>query len=141
MELIRRDTDYALRLMARLAKEHASGKSLSARTLSQDHKISYPLTCKLLQKLTRAKLVESSMGPKGGFRLARDPADIGLIRIIEIIQGPVAINKCTLGKFACPMKCDCGMHPRMLALQQHIYQFLSGLRLEEFLQKENVNEQ
>lgn len=141
MELIRRDTDYALRLMARLAKEHASGKSLSARTLSQDHKVSYPLTCKLLQKLAQAKVVESIMGPKGGFRLARDPAAIGLAEIVEVIQGPISVNKCVLGKFECPMQCDCGLHPKMLALQKQIHQFLYDLNLQEFLQKENENEQ
>lgn len=140
MELIRRDTDYALRLAARLAKEQASGKALSARLLSRDHKVSYPLTCKLLQKLAQAGIVESIMGPKGGFRLACDPAAVGVSRIVEIIQGPISVNKCVLGQFACPMKCDCGMHPKMLALQNQIEEFLKNLTLKEFLEKENKNE-
>ena len=141
MELIRRDTDYALRLAARLAKEHASGKALSARTLAKDHSVSYPLACKLLQKLAQAGIVESIMGPKGGFRLARDPAVIGVAQIVEVIQGPISVNKCVLGKFACPMQCDCGLHPKMLALQNQIHQFLYDLNLKEFLNKENNNDQ
>jgi Rrf2 family protein len=141
MELIRRDTDYALRLTARLAKTYAGEKTLSARTMARDNKVSYPLTCKLLQKLAQAGIVESVMGPKGGFRLARDPAAIRLADIIEVIQGPISVNKCGMGDFACPMQCDCGLHPKMLALQKQIHEFLYSMNLSEFLQKENKNDQ
>jgi Rrf2 family protein len=140
MELIRRDTDYALRLAARLAKDYAGEKTLSARSMARDNKVSYPLTCKLLQKLAQAGIVESVMGPKGGFRLARDPAAIRLAEVVEVIQGPITVNKCGAGDFVCPMQCDCGLHPKMLALQKQIHEFLYSMNLSEFLQKENKND-
>ena len=141
MELIRRDTDYALRITAKLAKEYASKEAISARLMSQEYKVSYPLACKLLQKLTHAGIVESIMGPKGGFRLARDPATITLTQIIEVIQGSINVNKCVCGSFKCPLKCECGLHPKMLALQKQIYEYFNSLNLQEFLLKENENDQ
>ncbi len=39
----------------------------------------------LLQALTRANLLESLRGPKGGYRLARAPRTIGLMDIIEAV--------------------------------------------------------
>lgn len=140
MELIRRDTDYAMRLAGRLAREHAKGRAMSARVMSTEHKVPYPLTCKLLQKLTHAGFVESAMGAKGGFRLARSPETIAVSDIVEVIQGPICVNKCADGGFNCPMKCDCGMHPKMIELQKQIHEFLYSLNLSEFVEKENGND-
>ena len=77
MDILRRNTDYALRLMVSLAREYGKG-ALATRTLAEDEDVSYQLACKLMQRLHAAKLVESCMGPKGGFRLSRKPADISI---------------------------------------------------------------
>jgi Rrf2 family protein len=41
----------------------------------------------LLQGLSRAGLLESVRGPKGGYRLARTPRDIRLSEIVSSVQG------------------------------------------------------
>jgi Rrf2 family transcriptional regulator, iron-sulfur cluster assembly transcription factor len=140
MELIRRDTDYAMRLAARLAREYAKGGAVSARLMSTEHKVPYPLTCKLLQRLTHAGFVESEMGAKGGFRLARRPETIKVSDVVEAIQGPICVNKCSDGSYKCPVKCSCGMHPKMIELQNQIHEYLYSLNLGEFV-KENKNDQ
>ena len=104
MDLIRRDTDYALRLAAELAKAHESQKPLSARVLAKNNHVSYALACKLLQKLASAGLVDSTMGPRGGFVLAQKPEAVTFGQIIEAIQGPVSVIRCLMGDFKCPMK-------------------------------------
>ena len=81
MDVLRRDTDYALRMMVNLAG-HFNGKFTSARRLADDGNFSYQLGCKILQKLHQAKLVKSDRGPKGGFALSRPPAKINLMEII-----------------------------------------------------------
>ena len=73
MDLIRRDTDYAFRFAAQLAAAYSEDRLLSARVLAKDNEVSYALTCKILQKMAAAGIVKSTMGPKGGFRLSKDP--------------------------------------------------------------------
>ncbi len=42
----------------------------------------------LLQALTRAGLLDSTRGPKGGYRLGRAPRAIGLMEIVEAVLEP-----------------------------------------------------
>jgi Rrf2 family protein len=133
MELIRRDTDYAFRLAAQLVNAYDGDTALSARVLAEDNNVSYTLACKILQKMTHAGIVESVMGPKGGFRLAKNPKKIHFGQLIEAVQGPVSVNKCLLGGFKCPLKKKCPAHPKMADLQNQIDEFLNELTLDEFL--------
>lgn len=132
MELIRRDTDYAFRLVAQLAGATELDRAISARILADENEVSYALACKILQKLVRAGIVESTMGPKGGFRLALPPAKVQFKQVIEAVQGPVRVNKCLLGDFKCPLKGKCPAHPKMAKLQAQINGFLRELTLQEF---------
>jgi Rrf2 family protein len=90
MDVLRRNTYYALRAMVNLAK-HYKGELISARKVAHEEDISYPVACKLLQKLHKAKLIESFRGSNGGFQLSRKPSKISLMEIIKAIQGPVRV--------------------------------------------------
>ena len=140
MEMIRRDTDYAFRLMAQLAGAYGEGRALSARVLAKDNEVSYPLTCKILQKLAGAGLVESIMGPKGGFRLTKKPGKIRFDQLIAAIQGPVSVNKCLTGGFKCPLKGKCPAHTKMAELQTQIDGYFKELTLQEFVGTANKRE-
>jgi Rrf2 family protein len=117
--------------MIALAAQYKTGKVLSARVLSRQNNVSYPLTCKLLQRYQQAGIIKSTMGPKGGFSLARPLAEITLLELIEIIQGPIRINRCLLGTFVCPMKRGCPLHPKLGDLQEEIERHLRNATLAE----------
>lgn len=133
MDLIRRDTDYALRLAAHLAKGYSAGRPQSARMMAKDNHVSYTLACKLLQKLAAAGLVDSTMGPKGGFVLARSPESITFAQVIAAVQGPVSVIRCLTGDFKCPMKGACPVGPKLGVMQEQINGFLNDVTLAEFV--------
>ena len=56
---------------------------------------------KVLQRLAKFGLVSSTRGARGGFRLARDPGDVSLLEIIELLDGPITGEECLLGKPVC----------------------------------------
>lgn len=49
---------------------------------------------KQLQALARAGIVTSTSGPRGGFRLARDPAAITLLDVVTAIEGAQDAFRC-----------------------------------------------
>ncbi len=49
---------------------------------------------KQLQALVRAGILTSVPGPRGGFRLAREPAAISLLDIVAAVEGPEELFRC-----------------------------------------------
>jgi len=132
MELVRRNTDYALRAMVSLVGHHGN-EPVSSREVAQHSQIPYQLTCKLMQKLHNARLVKSCMGPTGGFRLSKDPSRISLLEVIEAIQGPIELNRCLLNVDACPRQPDCPVSKRLAELQKHIRRYLGSVTLDKLI--------
>ena len=133
MDVLRRNTDYALRMMVNLAS-HFNGEFISARRLASEGNFSYQLGGKILQKLHKAKLVRSGMGPKGGFALSRKPSKITLMEIITVLQGGIRLNRCLLGGKGCEFEHECEINTKLTCLQLYIDGYLGGITLEEILQ-------
>lgn len=138
MDIIRRNTDYALRLMNLLAGFYQKNQAVSARTLSQNASVPYPLTCKLLQKLQKRKIVKSEMGPQGGYLLARSPDQISFHDVIETIQGPISVNRCFLGQYQCPLKGHCPLHGKLMRIQDEIVNSLRNCKIAELISGQEV---
>lgn len=76
---------YAMVALADLAL--ASGDDLmSLAAISRRQDISLPYLEQLFVKLRRAGLVEAVRGPGGGYRLARDPAEIRVADVMEAVE-------------------------------------------------------
>ena len=133
MDVLRRNTDYGLRMMGALAKHFNNGQLISARQLASEGHFSYQLGCKLLQQLHRAGLVKSGMGPKGGFTLSREPSEITLLEIIKVLQGEIRLNRCLIGGDGCEFEPDCEISTKLSCLQLYINGYLNGITLAEVM--------
>jgi Rrf2 family transcriptional regulator, iron-sulfur cluster assembly transcription factor len=133
MNVIRQETDYALRLMAVLAAPNGEQqKSVSTRVLAEKSDVSYEFACKILQKLHEAGLIESIMGPKGGYKLHKEPRDITLFEVIAAVQGPLSVNDCMCG---CKRKEKCPLSDKMAAMQKQMDDYLHKITLEEAIKE------
>lgn len=140
MEIIHRDTDYALRALARMANQ-SNGEVFLVREVADYEKIPKAFLYKIFQKLNRAKIVKSHRGPSGGFSLAKKPADITIKEIIEAVQGPVAINRCFFETKVCPNMKDCILKDRLGQIQEGLSDFLEDINLERLLSKQSLLEE
>ena len=140
MDVVRRNTDYAARLMVYLAKNYGNGP-ISTREAAAEEDVPYQLACKLMQKLNRAKLVESCMGPRGGFTLARESAKINILEVVKAIQGPISINRCVLNKYSCSQWRTCPVRSKLADVQKSMDKSLAAITFDQLLrgsQKNNV---
>ncbi len=136
MEVLRRNTDYALRMMVAIAKQFKNEELMSAKRLTSDCNFSYELGRKLLQRLHKAGLVNSVMGLKGGFTLSRKPSEITLMAIINVLQGGIYLNKCLAHGEGCEFEPECEINTKLAYLQRQIEDYLESITLEEILRSQ-----
>lgn len=134
MDIVRRNTDYAARLMVHLAK-HYGDSPVSTRESAAKEQVPYQLACKLMQKLNNAKLVNSCMGPKGGFLLAKEPSKISLLEVIEVIQGPLSMNRCITIENFCSRQKVCAVREKLADIQKNMTRELSKITLDDLTQQ------
>jgi Rrf2 family protein len=80
--------DYALRAMIELAA--VAPDQLKGERLAATQAIPQKFLENILADLRNSGLVASQRGADGGYRLARDPAEITVADVIRAVEGPIA---------------------------------------------------
>jgi Rrf2 family protein len=93
MEL-RNQVEWALHCCGMLAGL-SDGDYLATKDLAEFHGIPKEYLSKALQSLSQAGLVESTLGPRGGYRLAKRTDQITFLEIVEAVEGRKSTFKCT----------------------------------------------
>lgn len=91
---LRSQVEWALHCCAVLAGLPAD-RYLSTKALAEFHGVPKEYLSKALQGLSQAGIVESTLGPAGGYRLAKPPADITFLQIVEAVEGRRSTFACT----------------------------------------------
>jgi FeS assembly SUF system regulator len=84
--------DYGIVLTTQVARHPA--RHWSAPDLASATGIPLPTTSKLLKTLVRAGVLVSHRGAKGGYGLACATERVSVARVIEAVEGPIAITSC-----------------------------------------------
>ena len=85
--------EQAIHCVAMLATLPEDGL-LSAAALAEFHGVSPSYLLKHLQALSGAGILTTVSGPKGGYRLGRQPEDISLLAIVLAVEGPEPAFRC-----------------------------------------------
>jgi len=104
-----RSTEYAIRAMAVLANQ-PPGNLCGAREIAESANIPRPFLWKILQNLTRKRLLRSFKGVRGGYELARPARRINVLDVIDATMPAEAMSGCLLGSGNCEGKHPCALH-------------------------------
>lgn len=86
------------------------GKSSLVKEISRSCEIPGPYLAKIVNALSRAKIVNTQRGVGGGVALARPPAEISLYEICTALDDPVILPRCMLGTAECSDQRACPAH-------------------------------
>lgn len=123
--------DYGTVVMAYLAR-HADN-SYTAKDIAQATHIAPPTVSKLLKTLTRAQLLSSQRGAKGGYSLTRAATTISLADIINALDGGVALTECSQGKGLCAVEHNCSIRKSWRDMTSVVRDILAKMPLQEML--------
>lgn len=72
-----------------------SDQALPAAKLAELHDVAPAYLAKHLQAAAAAGIVESVAGPRGGYRLARPPAEVSLLDVVQAVDGDQTAFRCS----------------------------------------------
>ncbi|MEN2766287.1 Rrf2 family transcriptional regulator [Ornithinibacillus xuwenensis] len=90
-----RATNYALHTMVYLTLT-SKGKSVGVEQLASIQDLSPTYLSKILTKLVKAGLIESTPGVKGGYSIAKKASEISFLDVIHAIEGKTTLFSCSL---------------------------------------------
>jgi len=123
-------TCYALTLMADLSRQ-PPGRPAPLREVARRQRLSARYLSQLTIPLRNASLLKSIWGNRGGYLLARSPARISLLEIIEAVSGPVGLTDCVLDPNYCQRSAYCECRRVWKQINDGILKVLSGYTLAD----------
>jgi Rrf2 family protein len=127
--------DYGLIAMRHLA-QHADLGACSAKDLADMYGIPQEALAKILQRLTKAKLLSSQYGTNGGYTLSRDPRHISAFEVIRAIEGPLFITSCSDATADCDQSDRCTVREPLRKVSRTIEEVLNKLTIWDMTESE-----
>ncbi|GAB4325429.1 MAG: hypothetical protein Kow0059_21430 [Candidatus Sumerlaeia bacterium] len=107
------------------------GCPVAVKNIAACTNIPRPYLAKLIHKLSKAGVIKTIRGNRGGVLLSRPSREIALLEIIRIIEGEDVLNGCLLGMTYCEDKRSCPTHRFWNPIRKKIEQHLMNTTLDE----------
>jgi Rrf2 family protein len=105
-------------------------KTTSANEIARNLRVSEAHLAKVLQRLSKAGLLISNRGPKGGFRLAKDARDIKLREVYEVMEGRMRTKDCLYNEKICSGN-GCVFHGLIGSVTKMFEQYLGSTSISD----------
>ena len=134
---------FAVTAMIDVALHEQQGP-VALSEVSERQMISLSYLEQLFAKLRRRGIVDSTRGPGGGYSLARPVGVLSVADIIMAVDEPIDATSCG-GKENCQNERGdsgpCLTHELWSNLNDHIYRFLSDVKLGDLVRKAKMREE
>ncbi|MDQ8039986.1 MAG: SUF system Fe-S cluster assembly regulator [Rickettsiella sp.] len=130
-------TDYAMVIMAFLASNPGQ-KASNAKHIAEKTGISLPTISKLLKCLAQHKLLLAHRGMKGGYQLALPATEIALTKIIQALEGQIALTECSHHNRQCSVEKHCVIRDNWRTISAFIQDTLSRISVADLIQPQKL---
>ena len=124
-------TDYAIRIIGFLYRNQ--GRLVTAQEVADEVSVTYQIFMKVSSQLKKGKLLKTTQGCMGGYSLVKRGEEISLYDIIELMEGPITVNRCLQNDRHCSgdFTTVCPVHKTFADLQRTIINTLSEVHISD----------
>ena len=131
MNLLTRDTDYAVRALLYLIKK---GKRVSSSEMEKKLALPRPFLRQILQTLQKGGYLRSVKGNEGGFELLTKPGDIHVLDLINVFQNDFELCDCLFKKKICPDRKVCPLRKKLKNIEALVREEFQAITLQSLLE-------
>jgi Rrf2 family protein len=133
-----RRVDYAVRALSYLAGQ-PTGKIISRADIEKSQDIPSFYLSKIMKDLVAGGLVESHVGSKGGFTLAKGAGTISIKDVYETVERPLVLMECLeRGADYCSYCAVCSQKSIWEKAQQVLANFLAGVTIAQIADRQGL---
>lgn len=129
---ITRQADYALRAALEVARQ-PDGERIPTAEIATRQNIPLPFLAKIVSQLVVRGILDATRGAGGGINLARPAEKITMLEVIEAIDGPVTLNRCTRDPDVCEFSPTCPVCEVFVDMQQVVVDRFQTTTLESLV--------
>ncbi len=122
--------EYGLRAVIFIAQQSIKGNKVSMSTISEEINSPKAFTAKIIQQLTRNRIVKSIKGPYGGFVIEENKLNTKLSEIISVLDGDLIYTGCALGLRQCDANSPCPLHFKFIEIRNNLKNMLESTSLK-----------
>ncbi len=123
---------YAIRSILYLAIQSNEKNKIGVKKIAEELESPQPFLAKLLQQLSRKKLVSSTKGPNGGFFLSKKDKQNAIWDVVACIDGTDKFDACFMGLPACGDDNPCPVHFTVAPFKEKILQKFRDKTIAQF---------
>lgn len=128
---------YGVKAMFELALNHG-GEPISIKTIAEKQNISEYYLEQLFASLRKAGLIKSIRGAQGGYILTREPKDITVADILNVLEGPIEISECISDDEAsCSRMNYCATRLLWIKVSDSVNQVINSITLQDMINDYN----
>ncbi len=132
MGIFSKTCEYGIRAVFYIAQRSHEGHKCGIKEIAEHTNSPEPFLAKILQNLTRAKLIRSAKGPKGGFYFDEEGLQQSLAAIIKAIDGEQIFTGCAMGLQQCSEKNPCPLHNDFKKIRNQITHLMNHTTIGKF---------
>ena len=122
--MLSKSTEYAIRALVYISLQNLTGRRPLITEISKEIESPQAFTAKILQILSRHRLVCSTKGRGGGFYFDDRNINISIYDVINVMEGDDLFYKCGFGLKNCDDNNPCPLHNRYKAVRDNYYRIV-----------------
>lgn len=128
---------YATRILLCICRLQQGGQPVPKKRIAEQEGISTDYIEQIIVPLKNAGLVNSVRGLRGGFRLAKDPADITVYDILAASEGSIKLVGCLAE--GCSRSDACVVQSVWQGASEVLQEYFSGITLKDLYERYEKN--
>ncbi len=131
---------YGTRALLEIAL-HEGNSPIQLKDVAEKQEISLPYLEQLMRPLVGGGYVRSTTGPRGGVSLAKDPSDIRMIDVIQLLEGSISLVSCVDDPDVCDRSSSCVTRDLWGELKDAMSDVLGSRTLQDLINRKKEKDE
>lgn len=133
--MLAKSTEYAIRALVFIQLRNWENKRPGVGEIATEIEAPVAYSAKILQTLTRHRLLGSVKGRGGGFAFENMQSDLLIYDVIHVMEGDSCFHKCGFGLKSCNDENPCPLHEKYISVRDGFFEIVKTETISSLSEK------